>query len=82
MDVDAEAERRSESSSKAKDKGQETTRVIGVETGGRNDLPSLSNADWHGGRRLEMPIFTGDNPDGWIFQAKRYFNINHLTEEE
>ena len=29
-----------------------------------------------------MPIFTRDNPDGWIFRAERYFNINRLTEGE
>lgn len=40
------------------------------------------NDDWQGGRRLEMPMFTGENPDGLIFKAERYFNINHLTENE
>lgn len=38
--------------------------------------------EWHGGRRLEMPIFTRENPDGRIFRAELYFNINDLTEEE
>ena len=34
------------------------------------------------GRRLEMPIFQGENPDEWIFKAERYFAVNQLTEEE
>ncbi|XP_022878938.1 uncharacterized protein LOC111396702 [Olea europaea var. sylvestris] len=34
------------------------------------------------GRRLEMPVFMGNNPDEWIFKAERYFTVNHLTELE
>lgn len=34
------------------------------------------------GRRLEMPVFTGNNPDEWIYKAERYFTVNHLTELE
>ncbi|XP_052185288.1 uncharacterized protein LOC127796925 [Diospyros lotus] len=34
------------------------------------------------GRRLEMPLFEGEDPDGWIFRADRYFAVNGLTEEE
>ena len=33
-------------------------------------------------RRLELPTFDGDNPDGWIYRAKRYFEINDLCTEE
>lgn len=29
-----------------------------------------------------MPVFDGNNPDGWVFWAKRYFNMNRLTEAE
>ena len=42
----------------------------------------LTGREWQGGRRLEMPIFTGENPDGWLFQAERYFNMNRLSENE
>ena len=45
----------------------------GVGGGYRSDLR---------GRRLEMPIFEGENPDEWIFRAKRYFAVNQLTDEE
>ena len=34
------------------------------------------------GRKLDMPIFGGDNPEGWVFRAERYFHLNQLTEGE
>jgi len=34
------------------------------------------------GRRLEMPLFDGCDPDGWIFRAERYFLVNGLMEME
>ncbi|XP_024017591.1 uncharacterized protein LOC112090471 [Morus notabilis] len=33
-------------------------------------------------RRVEMPVFDGENPDGWIFRAERYFSLNRLTDRE
>ncbi|XP_022848903.1 uncharacterized protein LOC111371244 [Olea europaea var. sylvestris] len=33
-------------------------------------------------RRLEMPVFHGENPDGWLFKAERYFSINHFSNWE
>ena len=29
-----------------------------------------------------MPIFCGENPEGWIFRAELFFEINRLTEAE
>ena len=40
------------------------------------------NGEWRGSRRVEMLVFTGENPDGWIFRADRYFATYGLTEEE
>ena len=40
------------------------------------------NGEWRGSRRVEMPVFMGENPDGWIFRANRYFAMYGLTEEE
>ena len=34
------------------------------------------------GRKLDMPIFNGETPEGWVFQAERYFHLNQLMEEE
>ncbi|XP_024018362.1 uncharacterized protein LOC112090683 [Morus notabilis] len=36
----------------------------------------------HRGRRLELPIFQGDDPYGWVFRAERYFAINGVDGEE
>ena len=56
----------------------------GIGTGGwapaNSSLPA--SGEWQGNRRLEMPVFNGENPDGWLFRAERYFNINRLTEVE
>ena len=37
---------------------------------------------WRGGRRLEMLVFNGGSPEGWIFRAELYFEMNQLTELE
>ena len=67
--------RRSEASSRQKEKT--------LEQEGHSDDPSLWSASkLHGGWRLEMPIFFGENLDGWIFRAERYFVVNHLSENE
>jgi len=29
-----------------------------------------------------MPIFSGENPDGWLYRAERYFEVNGLIERE
>lgn len=31
---------------------------------------------------MEVPYFTGEDPYGWIYRAERYFEINHIPEEE
>lgn len=33
-------------------------------------------------KKLDLPIFSGENPDGWIMQAERYFHFYGLSEEE
>ena len=33
-------------------------------------------------RRLEMPIFKGWNPEGWIFHVERFFLTHGMMEEE
>ena len=46
---------------------------IGIKSGGR--VESLT-------RRLEISIFEGWNPEGWIFWVERFFLANKMTEEE
>ena len=58
---------------------------VGEPNGGWTALDETrrgGNEEWHGGRRVEMPVFMGENPDGWIFRANRYFAAYGLTEEE
>lgn len=33
-------------------------------------------------KKLEMSVFNGTDPDGWLFRAKLYFQMHRLTEEE
>ncbi|KAL2904878.1 Galactocerebrosidase [Bienertia sinuspersici] len=33
-------------------------------------------------KKLDLPLFDGTNPDGWIIRAKRYFNFYRLLAEE
>ncbi|KAA0046073.1 Transposon Ty3-G Gag-Pol polyprotein [Cucumis melo var. makuwa] len=33
-------------------------------------------------KKIEMPVFTGEDPDSWLFRAERYFQIHRLTESE
>ena len=79
-----------------KERTPERVGVTGAEREGRLGSPSLLGdrgwvptdsatpiwGEWIGDRKLEMPIFTGDNSDGWIFQAECYFAINQLAENE
>ena len=32
--------------------------------------------------RMELPLFSGDNPDGWVYKTERYFLLMHLTEAQ
>lgn len=29
-----------------------------------------------------MPIFSSDDPSGWLFRVERYFILNHMVESE
>lgn len=33
-------------------------------------------------KKLDLPVFVGDDPDGWILQAERYFTFYSLSEKE
>lgn len=33
-------------------------------------------------RKLDMPIFEGVDPDGWILRIGRYFNFSRVSEAE
>ena len=42
----------------------------------------MASVPEHFPRRLELPIFEGSDPDGWIFRVERYFEINDLRADE
>ena len=45
---------------------------VGETSGGwiaTDEMRQGGNGEWHGGWHLEMSVFTGENPDGWIFRA-------------
>lgn len=33
-------------------------------------------------KKVEMSVFTGEDPDSWLVRAERYFQIHKLTESE
>ena len=45
-------------------------------------IEKIGGAEYRLGRKLDMPIFNGENPEWWVFRAERYFHLNQLTEEE
>ena len=51
----------------------------------RNDRKANNDdvpADWSKFEKVEMPVFSGEDPDSWLFQAERYFQIHKLTKSE
>lgn len=33
-------------------------------------------------KKVEMSVFSGNNPDSWLFKADRYFQIHKFTNSE
>ncbi|KAA0033101.1 retrotransposon protein [Cucumis melo var. makuwa] len=33
-------------------------------------------------KKLEMPMFLGENPESWVYRAEHFFEINSLLETE
>lgn len=48
---------------------------------GGNYHHGSSGGNWRF-RKLDLPTFEGDNPDGWILRAERYFKFYRLTDDE
>ncbi|XP_022137369.1 uncharacterized protein LOC111008840 [Momordica charantia] len=50
------------------------------------DVPANNNEaqgnDRNRFKKVEMPIFGGEELEAWIFRAERYFEIQKLTDEE
>ncbi|KAA0054710.1 gypsy/ty3 element polyprotein [Cucumis melo var. makuwa] len=33
-------------------------------------------------KKLEMPVFNGEDPDGWFYRVEHYFQLQLLNEQE
>lgn len=67
--------------------GHESGLTPGIGSGsGRTETGSGRVGNQSGGnwkvKKLDLPIFDGNNPDGWILRAERYFHFYRLGEEE
>ena len=40
------------------------------------------HSDFSSFRKLDMPLFSGEDPLGWIFRVERYFKVNRVVENE
>ncbi|KAL0549733.1 hypothetical protein IC582_014220 [Cucumis melo] len=67
-----------ESSSKMKTKMAE---LIDEVNGNEKDGEE-KNIDRSKFKKVEMPVFNGEDPDVWLFRANRYFQIHELTNLE
>ena len=58
--------------------------VIGQGSGGSGapEAPSEATKANLANRKLEMPVFEGWNPEGWIFWVEHYFTFHRLGEAE
>ena len=32
--------------------------------------------------RIDFPKFNGDEPEGWLFLAEQYFDLNHVAADQ
>lgn len=54
---------------------------LGGSIGGMGFSMSGAGTNWYF-KKLDMPLFDGTNPDGWILRAERYHQFYRLTEED
>ena len=45
-------------------------------------MSGVGNSEFSQLRKLEMPIFSGGDPLGWVFRMERYFKVNKIEEVE
>lgn len=44
-----------------------------------NSIPAVDRSKY---KKLEMPMFLGENPESWVYRAEHFFEINNLPEIE
>ena len=50
-----------------------------ADTPGENNVVNVDRSKY---KKLKMLIFTGENPESWVFRAEHFFEINSLSEAE
>ncbi|TYK05726.1 ty3-gypsy retrotransposon protein [Cucumis melo var. makuwa] len=56
------------------EEGEEGETSLSVETGGGQERIKF--------KKLEMPVFNGEDPEGWFYRAEHYFQMHLLNERE
>ncbi|KAA0037917.1 ty3-gypsy retrotransposon protein [Cucumis melo var. makuwa] len=56
------------------EEGEEGETSLSVETGGGQKRIKF--------KKLEMPVFNGEDPEGWFYRAEHYFQMHLLNERE
>lgn len=56
--------------------------TIGSGLGANTEFQQGNNRNSWRYKKLDMPLFDGTNPDGWILRAERFFEFYGLTEEK
>ena len=61
---------------------EESNRNFGNDRNEKKNEADESYSDRNKFKKVEMPVFTGEDLDSWLFRAERYFQIHKLTESE
>ena len=69
-------------SMKAKEKEGSTSKDYKGETKGGKNEGEDETSERNKFKKVEMPVFNGEDPDSWLFRAERYFQIHKLTDAE
>ncbi|TYK16772.1 Transposon Ty3-G Gag-Pol polyprotein [Cucumis melo var. makuwa] len=67
---------------KSKDGKVSSSHDIGETSAERKADSDENTSDRSKFKKVEMPVFTGEDPESWLFRAERYFQIHKLTESE
>ncbi|KAL0537842.1 hypothetical protein IC582_026831 [Cucumis melo] len=67
---------------KSKNGKASSSHDIGETSAEKKTDPDENTNDRSKFKKVEMPVFTGEDPESWLFRAERYFQIHKLTESE
>ncbi|XP_028796878.1 uncharacterized protein LOC114752313 [Neltuma alba] len=58
-----------------------TTEYPRTEEQGETEVKE-ARSDFSNLRKLDMPLFSGEDPLGWIFRIERYFKLNRIIDDD